>query len=394
VGKVSLKTPSENSNKELGSEGRADNSGISVGLGGLQVFQDERLTEIWAKLEAGKRLDRADGRVILETPDLLGLGYMADRLRMMKAGEIVTFVGNFHVCYTNICIYHCRYCIFRRKASSPDAFTLTLEQIEALARECQQDKYPEILLMGGINPELSFDFFLEALRRIKRIVPGIHILAFSPVEIDHFARVCGEGIEAVLMALKECGLTAITGGGAEIFSPRVRRLLGAEEKISGERWLEIMEAAHGLGIRSNACIMYGAGETLDERLEHLERIRKVQDRTSGFTHILPFAFADPHHRPTTGYDDLRMIALCRLYLDNFAHVRAYWSYLGLRGAQVALAFGADDLNGLRQKGRIIHSSGGQAGSQTTPEEMISLIKDTGRIPAQRDILFNIVEKYA
>ncbi len=358
------------------------------------MISDKKLTDIWHKLECNESLNREDGRAILESRDLLGVGYMADRVRARRAGEVVTFVGNFHVCYTNICQHNCRYCIFRKNPGDPGAFTLNLEQIKTLAQECRKDKFPEILLMGGINPQLSFDFFVEVLRQVKREIPEIHILGFSPVEIDHFARETGLPLEGVAKILKESGLTAITGGGAEIFSPRIRKQLGCEGKISGERWLEIMETAHRHGISSNACILYGAGETPDERLEHLEKIRAVQGRTGGFTHILPFAFSAPDYPATTGYDDLKMIALCRLYLDNFTHVRAYWSHLGLKGAQMALVFGADDLNGLKQKGRIIHSSGGQPGSATSQETMIAVIEDAGRIPAQRDILFNIIQTYA
>ena len=358
------------------------------------MFEDENMTAIHAGLKRKQRLDRSSGMQILQSNDILGLGRSADEVRRRKVGRTVTFVGNFHVCYTNVCKNHCRGCTFRKDSADQEAFTLDLAEIKSLARECRKSGVPEILILGGINPELKFDFFVEVLEQVRKEIPEILVLGFSPVEIDHFSKETGTSVGGILKTLKDCGLAAITGGGAEIFSPRVRKLLGCEEKISGDRWLEIMEEAHVSGIRSNASIMYGAGETMDERLDHLERIREVQDRTGGFTHILPFAYTDPSSQAsTTGFDDMKMIALCRLYLDNFDHVRAYWSNLGLKGAQLALSFGADDLNGLRQKGRIIHSSGGQPPSFTTKETMISLIRDCGRIPAQRDILFNIVKTY-
>lgn len=362
---------------------------------GIDAFStDKELMKVWAKVRTGARLDRAEGIALLQTTDLPALGFMADRIRANKAGPIVTFVGNFHICYTNVCSNNCRLCIFKRTPGQTDAFTLELNQVEELASQCKQAGVPEVLILGGINPKLSFDYFLKMLDLLKAKIPEILILGFSPVEINQFSAETGMTIEDVLKTLHDRGLHAITGGGAEIFSPNIRKQLGCENKISGERWLEIMEAAHGNGVRSNACIMYGAGESFEERLDHLDELRKLQDKTGGFTHILPFAFSEPNRPEPTGFDDLKMIALCRLYLDNFVHVRAYWSHMGLKGAQTALAFGADDLNGLRQKGRIIHSSGGQSPSVANIETMVRIIRDAGRIPAQRDILFNIVETFS
>lgn len=358
----------------------------------MLIPKSSPLADITIKVEQAERLTNQDGLRLLNSPNLLEIGRLADYLRQKKAGDTATFVANYHITYTNICVNCCRYCVFRRNKDDPDAFTLTLDKIEAEAEKSKAGSIPEILFSGGLHPSLSLEFFEEALIRIKNRVPDIHILAFSPVEIDYFARRESLSPEEVLKRLKKAGLTAITGGGAEIFSPRVREKLGCPQKISGSRWLEIMEIAHSLGICSNACILYGYIETPEERINHLIQIRHLQDKTQGFTHFLPFAFSWPNHPPTTGYDDLKMLAISRLMLNNFIHIRAYWAHLGLKVAQTALSFGADDLDGLTQKGRIIHSSGAVAPQRSSPETMVKLIKDAGRIPAERDVLFNIIRK--
>lgn len=356
-------------------------------------FADNLLEELDAKITAGERVSADEAQKLFSSNDILGLGYLADKLRRERAGEVVTFVGNYHICYSNICINNCKYCIFRRKPGDADAFTLSLEEIENLAEESKKNDVPEILILGGIHPKLNLQFFVEALTRIKRRVPEIKILGFSPIEIDHFARQEDISIDEVFKQLQPAGLLAITGGGAEIFSPRIRKQLGCARKINGERWLEVMEVAHKHGVYSNASMLYGAGETYAERIEHLQAIRDLQDKTGKFTHFLPFAFSCEGYPKTTGYDDIKMIAISRIFLDNFTHIRAYWSHMGLAGAQLALSFGADDLNGLKQKGRIIHSSGGGTPKLVERDVMIDVIRDAGRIPAERDILFNVIRTF-
>ncbi|MBI5789255.1 MAG: CofH family radical SAM protein [Candidatus Schekmanbacteria bacterium] len=356
-------------------------------------YSDNKLVKLETKLDNEERISAAEALDLFETKDILGLGYLADKLRQKRAGDAVTFVGNYHICYSNICVHHCRYCTFRRNQQDPDAFILDLPTIEKAAKESKKSQCPEILILGGIHPGLDLEFALKVLKGIKRQVPQVKILGFSPVEIDHFCRLENMEEELVFSILKEAGLSAITGGGAEIFSPRIREQLGCTHKISGQRWLQIMEVAHRQGIFSNASLLYGVGETITERIEHLQAVREVQDRTGGFTHFLPFSCTLEHLPHTSGYDDIKMIAVSRIFLDNFKHIRAYWSHLGLPGAQLALSFGADDLNGLRQKGRIIHSSGGGTLKITDKETMIGLIRDAGRIPVERDILFNVIERY-
>ncbi len=356
-------------------------------------FNDSFLEILAAKVVAGERVSVDEALKLFLSKDILGLGYLANELRKQKVGDVVTFVGNYHICYSNICINNCKYCIFSRKPGDADAFSLSLAEIEALAEESKQNEVPEILILGGIHPELRFQFFIEALARIKMRVPEIKILGFSPIEIDHFSRQENISIDEVFDILQPAGLSAITGGGAEIFSPRIRADLGCADKLGGEQWLRVMEAAHRHDVYSNASMLYGAGETYGERIQHLQAIRELQDKTGKFTHFLPFAFSQADYPQTTGYDDLKMIAISRIFLDNFTHIRAYWSHLGLPGAQLALAFGADDLNGLKQKGRIIHSSGGGLPKAVERSVMIAVIKDAGRIPAERDILFNIIKVY-
>ncbi len=351
------------------------------------------LKELIRKIDAGERISEDDAAMLFSCNDLLLLGALADKLRDGRVGDVVTFVGNYHICYSNICKNNCRYCIFKRDPQDADAFTLTLDEIEELAAESKKNEVPEILILGGIHPGLSLDFFIDALHRIKKRVVDVNILGFSPVEIDYFSKTENISVDEVLLQLKQAGICAITGGGAEIFAPRIRKILGCEDKISGDRWLDIMRQAHLLGIYSNASMLYGAGETYTERVEHLAQIRRLQDETGSFTHFLPFAFTQKGYPAATGYDDIKMIAISRIFLDNFKHIRAYWSHLGLAGAQIALSFGADDLNGLKQKGRIIHSSGGGSPKLVQRQRMIDIIKDAGRIPAERDILFNIIKVY-
>lgn len=357
----------------------------------LLLKLDSELKNIAEKIESGERLSREDGLMCLKSNDLLSLGLMADSVRKRKTGDVVTFVGNYHICYSNVCVNSCGYCTFRRKADDSDAFTLTLDEIRAEAVKSKEGTVPEILFMGAIHPELSLEFFEEAIKIIKSEVPEIKILAFSPIEIDYFARQENISVNEVLRCLKTAGLSAITGGGAEIFSQRVRKELDCPNKISGSQWLEIMEAAHLEGIASNASMLYGFTETDEERIDHLIALRDLQDKTKGFTHFLPFAYAWQNYPMPTGCDDLKMLAVSRLMLDNFDHIRSYWCHLGLKLAQVSLAFGADDLNGLKQKGRIIHSSGAVESQFVERSRMIEIIKRAGRIPRERDILFNLID---
>ncbi len=357
------------------------------------IASAQSFAPLLGKIRGGERLNREDGVQLLQSKELLEIGALADRVRRQKVRDVVTFVGNYHICFSNICINRCKYCTFARKSGDEDAFTLSLEEIEREALQSKRGSIPEILFLGGINPDLCFEFFEAALERIRAQVPDIHILAFSPVEIDFFAKTTGLALREVLARLQKAGLDAITGGGAELFGQPARKKLGCPDKISGAQWLGIMEIAHNLGIRSNASMLYGFGETPAQRIDHLLQIRDLQDKTGGFTHFLPFAYSWEGHQPTTGFDDLRMLAVSRLFLDNFDHIRAYWAHLGLKLAQISLSFGVDDLNGIKQKGRIIHSSGGTTAKQSSPEEMIKLIRDAGRIPAERDVLFNIVQTF-
>jgi len=356
------------------------------------------LADILAKVEAGERLSREDGIRLMESNDLLMLGYMADIVRKRKNGDRTYFIVNRHINHTNICKTRCKLCAFGKDADDPGAYLMTLDEVEAKARECQGQRISEIHIVGGLHPDLTMEYFEEMLQRVSRVLPGVHIQAFTAVEIDHFAETAGITPREVLQRLQKAGLGSLPGGGAEIFSPRVRNLI-CEKKVSGDRWLEIMEAAHSLGMRTNATMLYGHVETPAERIDHFIRLRELQDKTGGFLTFIPLAFhskntqlEDLNLSRTTGYEDLKVLAVARLMLDNFEHIKAFWIMIGPKLAQVSLAFGVDDLDGTVIEERITHAAGADTGQSLTKKELVDMIKAAGRIPIERDTLYNIVEE--
>ncbi|MDI3281071.1 MAG: aminofutalosine synthase MqnE [Bacillota bacterium] len=362
------------------------------------LFRGSELWDIYEKVEAQERLGREEGLRLLQSQDLLAIGYLADLVRRRKHGDRAYFIVNRHINYTNICVNRCRLCAFGKDAGDPEAYTLSLDEIEAKALEARRDHHSEIHIVGGLNPDLPLEYFEEMLQRVSQILPGVHIQAFTAVEIDFFARTSGLSVEEVLTRLRLAGLGSLPGGGAEVFSPRVRELI-CPRKISGERWLEVMETAHRLGLRSNATLLYGHVETAEERVDHLLKLRELQDRTGGFLAFIPLAFHPQntglaHLKPsrTTGFDDLKMLAVARLLLDNFPHIKAFWIMIGPKLAQVSLAFGADDLDGTVVEERITHAAGAETGQSLTKAELVAMIKAAGLAPVQRDTLYNVVEE--
>lgn len=352
------------------------------------------LQDIAARVEAGERLEAEDGVRLLTTRDLLTLGRLARLVCRRKHGDRVYFVVNRHINHTNVCINRCRFCAFSKDPGDPDAYTLTLDQIEEKAVASRNMKISELHVVGGLHPDLGLDYYVAMLRRLRNALPGVKIKALTAVEIDYLARREGLAVEEVLSILKDAGLASLPGGGAEVFAPRVRRLI-CPNKISGERWLEIHEKAHRQGIRTNATILYGHVETPEERIDHLLRLRALQDRTGGFLAFIPLAF-QPRNTAldapgTTGCDDLKMIAVARLMLDNFAHIKAYWVGIGPAMAQIALHFGANDVDGTVVEEKISHAAGADTPESATRDELIRLIRDAGRIPVERDTLYQVVE---
>lgn len=360
------------------------------------LFSESDITDIKAKVLAGERLNKEDGIRLFQTNDLLSVGYLADLVRSGKNGNKVYFIVNCHINHTNVCVNLCPLCAFGKEAGHRRAFTLSLDEIEAKALAFRDEHVSEIHIVGGLNPALKLDYYVEMLQRVRRILPGAVIQSFTAVEIDYLAGIHNLPVREVLTILQEAGLDSLPGGGAEIFSPRVRRLI-CPVKISGERWLAVHEAAHEIGMRTNATMLYGHVETIAERVEHLIRLRELQDRTGGFLAFIPLAFHAQNTAleseglyPTTGYEDLKVLAVSRLMLDNFDHIKAFWIMIGPKLAQVSLSFGVDDLDGTVMEERIAHDAGAKTGQYITRAELVRMIEAAGRVPVERDTLYNVI----
>ncbi len=346
------------------------------------------------KVEAGARLSREEGLFLMESRDILALGYLADQARRLRAGDAVYFNDNAHINYSNVCALSCRFCGFGQRPAAPEAYTLSLEEIEARAARFVAQGARELHIVGGLHPDLPLEYYEEMLRRLKARFPHVLLKAFTAVEIDHMSRVSGLSVEEVLRRLMAAGLDTLPGGGAEIFSERVRRII-CRPKTSGARWLEIHRAAHRLGLPSNATMLYGHVETAEERVDHLLALRDLQDETGGFQCFVPLAF-HPEHTPLgelrrlpgpSGWDMLRVVAVSRLLLDNFRHIKAYWVAMTPKMAQLALAFGANDLDGTVREERIYHAVGAQSPQFQAEEELVFYIEQLGRQPVERDSLY-------
>jgi aminodeoxyfutalosine synthase len=299
-----------------------------------------------------------------------------------------------HINPTNICVNRCKFCAFSRSKGEPGAYEMTIEDIVDKARSAEKG-VREFHIVSGLHPDLPFVWYLEMLAALKKEFPDVHLKAFTAVEIDYLAKLSGLGLTETLLKLRKAGLGSLPGGGAEIFNPGVRNTLCAE-KISGDRWLEVMEAVHGAGLKSNATMLYGHIEKYEDRIDHLLRLREMQDKTNGFQAFIPLSFHAQNTEIkktayTTGFDDLKTLAVSRLMLDNFDHVKAYWVMLGEKIAQVSLSFGVDDLDGTVAEERITKSAGGTTDGSMTREELVDLIKQADRTPVERDTLYNKVK---
>lgn len=365
------------------------------------------LRDLVAKVEAGERLTREDGYRMAHSHDILTLGYMADLVRQRKVGDVVYFINNYHINHTNVCYAGCSFCAFGIAADQPGAYTLEVAQIEAEAEKARALGASEVHVIGGLNPYLPYQYYRDVIRAIKRVHPTACIQAYDAVEIEFIARVAAKkSVGAVLEDLRADGLTALPGGGGEIFSPRVRKLTYAG-KIGRDKYLEVHRIAHGMGMRSNCSILYGFVETPEERVDHMLDLRDLQDETGGFLCFISFPY-HPENTPlslelkaqglpqtplTTGMDDLRHHAIARIMLDNIPHIRVFWMAMGMKMAQAALAFGVNDLDGTVRKEKIIHDAGAQTEQEADPMEMVYLIRQAGRIPVERDTLYNHLREY-
>lgn len=354
-------------------------------------FADRRLEPIWDNVAAGRRLDRQDGLTLFETEDLLGVGRLADHVKTRREGDRVFFVINRHITPTNVCVLACRFCDFARKKGQPGAYEHTIEDMVGMVR----DGVREVHIVGGHHPDWPFEYFERMIGAIHAARPEVQIKAFTAAEIDYFWRRWKIEPREALTRLKAAGLRSMPGGGAEIFSPRLARRLGYTGKADADRWCEIHGTAHALGIRTNATMLYGHVETLAERVDHLLRLRAQQDASGGFLTFVPLAYQVgttklvPRQTPPT--DSLRTIAAARLLLDNFPHVEAYWVVLGEDTTSIALHFGADDVNGTLEDERIQHMAGAQTPAGVAREQLFRMIRDAGKVPVERDALYNVVQ---
>ena len=352
--------------------------------------------EIIRKVDGGERLSFEDGVALYDSDDLFGLGRLAHSVRVRQNGDLAYYNVNRHINYTNVCVIDCQLCqgAYARKPGEEGGYTMSLQSLFDFAAQKFDDSVTEFHIVGGLNPELPFQYYLDLLTGLRQRFPEVHLKAFTMVELDFFTKITRKSLEWVIEQLVAAGLGSCPGGGAEIFAERARPLI-AGHKISGERWLECARTLHRMGVRSNATMLYGHVETIPERVDHLVRLRQLQDETGGFNCLIPLAFHPENtvysqFPPTTGTDDLKTIAVSRLMLDNFQHIKAYWVTITPELAQIALRFGADDLDGTIIEERIIHGAGSETSLGLTRERIQRLIRSAGCTPVERDTLYNPV----
>jgi aminodeoxyfutalosine synthase len=361
------------------------------------VFKSESLADIAGKVEAGERLSREDGIRLFESGDLLLVGRLADIANRRKNGKKVYFIQNRHINYSNVCKNRCRFCAFSRSEGQDGAYTMSLEQVFSDAANTYTDRVSEFHIVGGLHPSLPFDYYLDMMRGLKSRWPDVIIQGFTAVEIAHFADISGLGLDGTIRALMDAGLDSLPGGGAEVFEPSIRQKL-CPEKLSGQAWLEVHEAAHRQGMKTNATMLYGHIESHADRVDHFMKLRELQDRTHGFLAFIPLAFHPrntdlPEGAFTTGFDDLKVLAIARLMLDNFDHIKAFWIMIGPKMAQVSLSFGVDDIDGTVVEERITHAAGAETAQGMTLAELLKMIRTAGKTPVERDTLYKVVQEY-
>jgi aminodeoxyfutalosine synthase len=353
--------------------------------------------DIQAKVRAGQPLDFADGVALFEHPNPLDVGQLANEVRERRHGQRTYFNRNLHINATNVCVASCRFCSFaRQRPGDPGSYTMSLDEAwdRLRARVAAGDRVTEVHIVNGLHDGLPFSYYTDLLAGLKRIAPTVHLKAFTAVEIHFFHQHYGMPVAEVLAELRRAGLDSLPGGGAEIFAPRVRHKL-CPDKCDAKQWLEVHRIAHGMGLRSNCTMLYGHIETLEERVEHLLALRALQAETGGFQSFIPLAFhpdgnAMARLPAPTGVEDLRTLAVARLLLDNIPHIKAYWIMLGLKLAQTAQWFGADDLDGTVQEERIYHMAGASTPERLGAADIVHLITRAGRVPVERDTLYNVV----
>lgn len=370
----------------------------------LARISDRGLRAIGEKVLAGTRLTSDDAELLFTSPDLLGLGMLADYANRRNHGDIVTFAANQHINPTNVCYLRttCVFCSFARLPKEEGAYHYTLDQVYAEAEAADNGLTKEFHIVGGLDMKAGLAYYSEMFRGLKARHPQVHIKALTAVEIAHIARIDKMSIEDVLIALREAGLDTLPGGGAEVFGKSVRMNI-AEKKLAGEDWIEVHRTAHRLGIRTNCTMLYGHIETVADRVEHLTMLRDLQDESHGFLAYIPLAYHPDNNElgielgrqgtATTGFDDLRNLAVGRLFLDNFEHVKTHWIMVTPFLSQTALSFGVNDLEGTVVREKIYHEAGAHTAQGLSLDDILDLIRSAGKIPAERDSFYNILRVF-
>lgn len=358
--------------------------------------EDPRLRPVLQKVEAGERLSYEDGVAMFRSHDILSLGYMANLVRERMHGDVTYFNVNRHINPTDVCVASCRLCAFGKKAKDPHAYTMSLEQVWEVAGKGYAEAVTEFHIVGGLHPELTLDWFCEMISGLKDRYPGVHLKAFTMVEVAYLAKRAKLSIRETLENLQAAGIDSMPGGGAEIFSERVRRII-CDHKIDGEQWLETARIAHQIGLKTNCTMLYGHLETAEDLSDHLVKLRSLQDETSGFVTFIPLAFHPDHtalaHLPkTTGFNDLKQIAISRLMLDNIPHIKAYWIMMTPSVAQIAQRFGANDIDGTVVEEKIYHDAGATTAQHLRRQDLLRLIREAGREPIERDTAYRPVTR--
>jgi aminodeoxyfutalosine synthase len=357
---------------------------------------DARLRPLAEKVIARERLTFDDAVTLYRSPDILALGWLANHVRERMHGDLTYFNVNRHINPTNVCVAACRLCAFGRKKDAPGAYTMALDEAFETAASGYTEAVTEFHIVGGLHPDLPFQYYLDLIAGLKARFPQVHLKALTMVEIAFLAKRGKLSIEETLRQLKNAGLDSLPGGGAEIFNERVRRVI-CDHKIDGDQWLETARTAHRIGLKSNATMLYGHIENDEDRADHLIRLRALQDETHGFQTFIPLAF-HPANTPlqhlftTTGFMDLKQIAISRLVLDNFPHIKAYWQMMSPKIAQIALRFGADDIDGTVIEEKIYHDAGATTPQGMRRSDLERLIREAGRQPMERDTMYRPVTR--
>ena len=362
-------------------------------------LQDKALAPIAEKVLAGERLSFEEGVELYRSNDLLALGYLANHGREKRHGKRTYFNVNRHINPTNVCVASCKLCAFGRKPGAPGAYTMALEEAFRVAGEGWTEAITEFHIVGGLHPDLPFQYYVDLLRGLKERFPSVHLKAFTAVEIGYYSHITRLSVREILTQFKDAGLGSLPGGGAEIFAPATRRII-CDHKIGAHMWLKIHRTAHQLGLRSTATMLYGHIESDEDRVDHLLQLRKLQDETHGFETFIPLAFHTANtelgkminRSETTGFMDLKNVAVARLLLDNFPHIKAYWIMMTPRVAQVALKFGADDLDGTVVEEKISHDAGAATPLGMTRQDIVRLIREAGQEAFERDTLYRPVQR--